>query len=136
MPRRTVAKGYTSRAIVTTAFPKRLVSFAAVAVILRQILPPWVCILPPPPPPQKPAARAPAPPPKPDLLVPAIIVGICLVLAPVVWIVGSKLIGGSTAVIGGDAGSAVDSSARIDLEILRQQVEDLQNRLDVAELIS
>lgn len=50
-----------------------------------------------------------------------------------VWIVGSKLIGGSTAVIGGDAGSAVDSSARIDLEILRQQVEDLQNRLDVVE---
>ncbi len=91
--------------------------------------------MPPPPPPQKPGpARAPAPPPKADLLIPAIIVGLCLVLAPVIWMVGSSLIGQPVPVIGGDSGgAAVDSGARIDLEKLRQQVEDLQTRLTVVE---
>ena len=87
--------------------------------------------MPPPPPPQKPGpARAPAPPPKADFLIPAIIVGLCLVLAPVIWMVGSSLLGQPVPVIGTDSGgAAVDSGARIDLEKLRQQVEDLQTRL-------
>ena len=91
--------------------------------------------MPPPPPPQKPGpARAPAPPPKADLLIPAIIVGLCLVLAPVVWMVGSSLLGQPVPVIGADSGgAAVDSGARIDLEKLRQQVEDLQTRLTKVE---
>jgi hypothetical protein len=90
--------------------------------------------VPPPPPPQKsPAPRPPEP--KADLLIPAIIVGLCLVLAPVVWLVGSKLLGGAPVpVIGTDnGGAAVDSGARIDLEKLRQQVEDLQTRLGLVE---
>ena len=91
--------------------------------------------MPPPPPPQKPGpARAPAPPPKADLLIPAIIVGLCLVLAPVIWMVGSSLLGQPVPVIGADSGgAAVDSGARIDLEKLRQQVEDLQTRLTKVE---
>jgi hypothetical protein len=90
--------------------------------------------VPPPPPPPKPAARASAPAPQADYLIPAIIVGVCLVLAPVIWLVGSSLLGGPSPVIGTDSGgSAVDSGARIDLEKLRQQVEDLQNRLSVVE---
>ncbi|MGQ0565399.1 MAG: M15 family metallopeptidase [Gemmobacter sp.] len=90
--------------------------------------------MPPPPPPQKQAAARP-PPPKADFLIPAIIVGVCLVLAPVIWLVGSSLMGGPAAVIGteGGSGSAVDSGARIDLEKLRQQVEDLQSRLAAVE---
>lgn len=87
----------------------------------------------PPPPPQKTAPRPP-PPPKADLLIPAIIVGLCFVLAPVIWLVGSSLMGSPVTVLGTDSGgAAVDSGARIDLEKLRQQVEDLQNRLTKVE---
>ena len=89
--------------------------------------------MPPPPPPQKPGPARP-PPPQADFLIPAIIVGVCLVLAPVIWLVGSSLMGSPVALIGTESGgAAVDSGARIDLEKLRQQVEDLQNRLTVVE---
>ncbi len=91
--------------------------------------------MPPPTPPPKPGAvRAAAPAPKADLLIPAIIVGVCLVLAPVIWLGGSALLGQPVPVIGTDSGgAAIDSGARIDLEKLRQQVEDLQTRLGVVE---
>ncbi len=73
-----------------------------------------------------------APPPKsPDWIVPAIIVAVGLVLAPVAFLgVRALLSSGGTI----DAGTgAVDSNARIELEMLRQQVEDLQNRMKAAE---
>jgi D-alanyl-D-alanine carboxypeptidase len=93
--------------------------------------------LPPPPPPQKPAARAAAPADKPDLLIPAIIVGVCLLLAPVIWLVGSSMLSGPGVVVEADGtvtgGAAVDNGARIDIEKLRQQVEDLQTRLATVE---
>lgn len=53
------------------------------------------------------------------------IIAIALILAPVIWFVLPILFGS-----GDDfQGSAVDSGARIDLEILRQQLEDVQDRL-------
>jgi hypothetical protein len=50
-------------------------------------------------------------------------------------VVSSSLIGGGGGgmVTGGREGGSVDSSARIDIEILRQQVEDLQQRLGLVE---
>ncbi|MFT7595324.1 MAG: hypothetical protein ACI8R4_002652 [Paracoccaceae bacterium] len=56
---------------------------------------------------------------------PAIIIAVALVLAPVVWI-------GLTYFLQEEnfQGSAVDSGARIEIEMLRQQVEDLQNRME------
>jgi len=68
------------------------------------------------------------------MLIPAIVLGLCLILAPVIWLVGSSLMGQPVPIIGTDSGgAAVDSGARIDLEKLRQQVEDLQTRLGVVE---
>ena len=57
-------------------------------------------------------------------IVPAIIVAVALVLAPVIWV-------GLTYFLSEEdyQGSAVDSGARIEIEVLRQQIEDLQNRL-------
>lgn len=55
---------------------------------------------------------------------PAIIIAVALVLAPVVWLGLSYFLSEEDF-----QGSAVDSGARIEIEMLRQQVEDLQNRL-------
>lgn len=57
-------------------------------------------------------------------LVPALLIAVAIVLAPVIWIGLSYLLSEEDF-----QGSAVDSGARIEIEVLRQQVEDLQNRL-------
>jgi len=54
----------------------------------------------------------------------AIIVAIALLLAPAVWFGLSYVLSEEDF-----QGSAVDSAARIELEVLRQQVEDLQSKL-------
>ncbi len=56
---------------------------------------------------------------------PAVIIAIALILAPAIWV-------GLTYFLSEEdfQGSAVDSGARIEIEMLRQQVEDLQNRLE------
>lgn len=58
-------------------------------------------------------------------LLPAIILGIAIILAPIVWIFVPKLLQEEDF-----AGTAIDSGARIEIEMLNQQVEDLQIRLD------
>ena len=55
---------------------------------------------------------------------PAIIVAVAVILTPVVWLGLSYFLSEEDF-----QGSAVDSGARIDIEKLRQQVEDLQTRL-------
>jgi D-alanyl-D-alanine carboxypeptidase len=62
-------------------------------------------------------------------LVPAIIIAMALVLAPVLWIGLNYLVFQQEEI----GGSSVDSTARIEVEILRQQVEDLQARLTALE---
>lgn len=57
-------------------------------------------------------------------LVPALLIAFAIVLAPVIWIGLSYVLSEEDF-----QGSAVDSGARIEIEVLRQQVEDLQNRL-------
>ncbi|MCA0872592.1 M15 family metallopeptidase [Seohaeicola saemankumensis] len=57
--------------------------------------------------------------------VPAIIIGLALILAPAVFVGLSYLLSEEDF-----QGSAVDSGARIEIEMLRQQVEDLQIRVD------
>ncbi|MFT7059381.1 MAG: hypothetical protein ACJASV_001890 [Pseudorhodobacter sp.] len=66
-------------------------------------------------------------------LLPAIILAISIVLAPIFWVVGSYIFSPSTGSGGGGVGTAVDSGARIEIEILRQQMEDLQFRLGTVE---
>ena len=58
-------------------------------------------------------------------LLPAIILGIAIILAPIIWIFVPKLLQQEDF-----AGPAIDSGARIEIEILNQQVEDLQIRLE------
>lgn len=55
---------------------------------------------------------------------PAIIIAVAVVLAPAVWLGLSFFLTEEDF-----QGSAVDSGARIEIEMLRQQVEDLQTRL-------
>jgi len=55
---------------------------------------------------------------------PAIIIAVAVVLAPIIWLGLSFFLSEEDF-----QGSAVDSGARIEIEMLRQQVEDLQNRL-------
>lgn len=59
---------------------------------------------------------------------PAIIIGVALLLAPAIWVGLSYLLSEEDF-----QGSAVDSGARIELEMIRQQVEDLQERLGALE---
>ncbi len=61
-------------------------------------------------------------------LLPAIIVAVAVILAPVLWV-------GLTWLLSEEdfQGSAVDSGARIEIEVLRQQVEDLQGRMETLE---
>lgn len=65
----------------------------------------------------------------PSYLVPAILVAVGLVLAPVVWRVAQIVIQPPGASSGG-GGSAVDSGARIDIEMLRSQIEILAERIE------
>lgn len=65
-------------------------------------------------------------------VIPAIIIAAALLLTPVAWVVTRWALSGGPAVEG-DFGSAVDSGARIDIEQLRYQIEDLQNRLGIVE---
>jgi len=67
----------------------------------------------------------------PNRLIPAIIVAVALLLVPVVWIVARMALVGPSEE--GEFGSAVDSGARIDIEQLRYQIEDLQTRLGAVE---
>lgn len=62
-------------------------------------------------------------------LVPAIILAAAIVLAPVLWFVLSSLDMGG----GDDGGPAVDSGARIEIEMLRQQIDMLERRLEEME---
>jgi len=65
-------------------------------------------------------------------LLPAIILAVAIVLAPIIWFVGAWLL--SPGGVGEQTGGpAVDSGARIEIEILRQQMEDLQFRLGTVE---
>ncbi len=57
-------------------------------------------------------------------LLPAILIAVALLLAPAIWVGLSYLLSEEDF-----QGSAVDSGARIEIEMLRQQVEDLQERL-------
>jgi len=57
-------------------------------------------------------------------ILPAIIIAVAVVLAPVIWLGLRYFLSEEDF-----QGSAVDSGARIEIEMLRQQVEDLQNRL-------
>lgn len=61
-------------------------------------------------------------------LIPAIILSIAIILAPLIWIFVPRLM--SDGATEGFAGTAIDSGARIEIEMLSQQVEDLQIRLD------
>ncbi|MFN3825115.1 MAG: M15 family metallopeptidase [Pseudorhodobacter sp.] len=65
-------------------------------------------------------------------LLPAIILAVAIVLAPIIWFLGAWIFspGGGSDQTGGPA---VDSGARIEIEILRQQMEDLQFRLGTVE---
>lgn len=62
-------------------------------------------------------------------IIPAIIIAIAVVLAPVLFL-GLKYMLSEEDF----QGSAVDSGARIEIEMLRQQVEDLQNRMATQEI--
>ncbi|MCB1365094.1 MAG: M15 family metallopeptidase [Rhodobacteraceae bacterium] len=57
--------------------------------------------------------------------VPSIIIAVALLLAPAIWVGLSHLLSR-----GDFQGAAVDSSARIEIEMLRQQIEDLQARVE------
>ncbi|MCU9849869.1 M15 family metallopeptidase [Defluviimonas sp. WL0024] len=59
-------------------------------------------------------------------LLPAIIIAIAIVLAPVLWFALPKLFENPEDF----QGTAIDSGARIDIEMLSQQVEDLGNRVE------
>lgn len=61
-------------------------------------------------------------------LIPAILVSASLILAPIIWVgLNLALSQGEDA---GFGGTAVDSSARIELELMRGQVEDLAIRME------
>ncbi len=59
------------------------------------------------------------------LLVPSIILAVAIVLAPVLWVVLPRVLPGE-----GATGPAIDSGARIEIEMLNQQVEDLRLRVE------
>lgn len=59
-------------------------------------------------------------------LIPAIILAVAIVLAPVIWIFLPKVLGMEETF----DGPAIDSGARIEIEMLSQQVEDLRNKVE------
>jgi D-alanyl-D-alanine carboxypeptidase len=58
-------------------------------------------------------------------LLPAILVAVAILLAPVVWLVGSSLLGP----VDQSDGMAVDSGARIEIELMRSQIEALEQTI-------
>ena len=60
-------------------------------------------------------------------LLPAIILAIAIILAPILWYVIPMVLGQDR---GGGFGPAIDSQARIEIEILNQQVEDIRLRME------
>ncbi len=77
----------------------------------------------------------------PKALIPAVILGAVLVIAGLGWLMytlisvtpGTTAAGTGSELAPGEFGSAVDSGARIDIEQMRIQIEDLQRRLGVVE---
>ena len=59
-------------------------------------------------------------------LLPAIILAVAILLAPVLWYVIPMILGADR----GGSGPAIDSQARIEIEILNQQVEDIRLRME------
>jgi hypothetical protein len=59
-------------------------------------------------------------------LLPAIILAVAILLAPVLWVVTPRLLGPGS---GGFEGPAIDSGARIEIEMLSQQVEELRAQM-------
>ncbi|MCR9108553.1 M15 family metallopeptidase [Marivita sp. XM-24bin2] len=60
-------------------------------------------------------------------LLPAVILAIAIILAPLIWLFVPRLMSSEET---GFAGTAIDSGARIEIEMLSQQVEDLQIRME------
>ncbi|MEM7319035.1 MAG: M15 family metallopeptidase [Pseudomonadota bacterium] len=59
-------------------------------------------------------------------IVPAIILAVAIILAPIIWFVFPLIV----PLEEDFSGPAIDSGARIEIEMLSQQVEDLRNKLD------
>ncbi|KIN69980.1 Peptidase M15 4 domain containing protein [Sulfitobacter noctilucicola] len=59
-------------------------------------------------------------------LIPALILAFAIILAPILWFVVPMVIGQP----GRGTGPAIDSQARIEIEILNQQVEDIRLRME------
>ncbi|MFK7838335.1 MAG: M15 family metallopeptidase [Sulfitobacter sp.] len=59
-------------------------------------------------------------------LVPALILAFAIILAPILWYVIPMVMGQNQ----GGMGPAIDSQARIEIEILNQQVEDIRLRME------
>lgn len=59
-------------------------------------------------------------------LLPAIVIAVAIVLAPVLWFVLPMIFYSEEDYLG----PAIDSGARIEIEMLNQQVEDLRNRVE------
>lgn len=59
-------------------------------------------------------------------LIPALILGFAILMAPVIWFFLPALLGQEETF----DGPAIDSGARIDIEMLSQQMEDLRNRVE------
>ncbi len=60
------------------------------------------------------------------LIIPALILAFAIILAPILWFVIPMMTGQSSS----GTGPAIDSQARIEIEILNQQVEDIRLRLE------
>lgn len=59
-------------------------------------------------------------------LVPALILAFAIIMAPILWFVVPMVLGNSY----GRTGPSIDSQARIEIEILNQQVEDIRLRME------
>ncbi len=60
------------------------------------------------------------------LIIPAIILAVAIILAPILWFVVPMILGTSNS----GNGPAIDSQARIEIEVLNQQVEDIRIRME------
>lgn len=58
--------------------------------------------------------------------VPAIILGVAIILAPIIWYVFPMIV----PIESDFEGPAIDSGARIEIEMLSQQVEDMRNQIE------
>jgi len=65
-------------------------------------------------------------------LIPAIIIAMAVIAAPLIWLLIVTLMGPGDGTVGFD-GPAIDSGARIELEVLRQQSEALQSKVEELE---